>query len=106
MIVSSSIIYSSIGEDVLLPSPITEVNEWSIPKTGEILAICTTELNEINYKSNRSSRLQLTTNCSLQIYNLTQDDVGIYKCFKFAKDSTSKHTYDIEIQLRSKCKFN
>lgn len=104
-IVTTVELYGSYGEDILIASPDDEVQEWQFPERNEILAHCTNGKVEINSKLNRSSRLNITANCSLLIHSFTKDDVGLYKCFRFDKSNSSIHTYEIDIQLRSKFFF-
>lgn len=107
-IVTAAELYASYGEDIFIQSPHAEVHdhEWQFPERNEILAYCTNEKVALNSKLKRSHRLNITTNCSLQIHNLTQDDIGLYKCFRLGKDNSTKHTYEINIKLRSKFFFN
>ncbi|KAM3616388.1 uncharacterized protein V6R79_017054 [Siganus canaliculatus] len=77
--------YSLLGSEVLLPcakplSPGCSSVSWTFYKGGQVVYITEVDRGRVNQDSNRSSRMSVTSNCSLRLRDLRTDDAGSYVC--------------------------
>ncbi|KAM7398811.1 hypothetical protein PAMP_018120 [Pampus punctatissimus] len=81
----SVFVYSRIGGDALLPcsnlvsSDCPSVS-WTLYKGGHVQYTTEVSMGQVSRDSDRSSRMSVTSNCSLSLRDLKVEDAGSYLC--------------------------
>ncbi|CAK6981535.1 Hypothetical predicted protein [Scomber scombrus] len=99
-------VYRRIGGEAILPctnleSPVCSSVSWKLYKGGHVTY--TTEVNkgEVNKDSDKSSRMSLTSNCSLNLRDLKFKDAGNYICMLHEQCTTNVYLSILAITTSS-----
>lgn len=80
-------VYSRLGDDVLLQctklvSPDCSLISWTFYKGGGLWYSLEVSSGQVRVDSDKSSRMSITSTCSLSLRDLRVDDAGSYVCLK------------------------
>ncbi|CAC5422056.1 unnamed protein product [Mytilus coruscus] len=89
-------IYASTGSHVMIKCPYDEVNIWQYSASKDVLALCENGKNIINKKCNVSDRINVSSDCQLEIQSFTTQDLNIYIC-----TTTNGESTEIHVELRN-----
>ncbi|XP_044058298.1 uncharacterized protein LOC122878877 isoform X1 [Siniperca chuatsi] len=86
-------VYSRLGGDTLLPcsnlvSPDCSLIFWTFYKGGQVRYTEEVRGGQVREDSDKSSRMSITSNCSLSLRDLRVDDAGSYVCLMHGKPIT------------------
>ncbi|XP_073346263.1 uncharacterized protein [Pagrus major] len=103
----SVFVYSRLGGDTLLPcaglvsNPDCSLVSWTFFKGGQVRFTEEVSRGKVRMDSDKSSRLSVTSNCSLTLRDLRVDDAGSYVCLQDGKSVTDVYLSLLTITSQS-----